>query len=130
MSRILIAEDDPAIAFLLEKGLQADGFATQVAGDGEQALRLACSGRFDLVLLDLGLPLKDGLAVLREVREADDALPVVVVTSLATAADRAAALESGADDYITKPFRFEELLARVRVRLHDRRAVAEPPNEG
>jgi two-component system copper resistance phosphate regulon response regulator CusR len=125
LSRILIAEDEQRIASFLEKGLKANGFATQVAGDGEQALTLARSGKFDLLILDLGLPGRDGLDVLRELRERESNLPVVILTARDSVRDTVVGLEGGADDYITKPFRFEELLARVRVRLRGERA-AEP----
>ena len=125
MSRILIAEDERRIASFLEKGLKANGFATEVAADGERALSLASTGRFDLVILDLGLPRMDGFDVLREIRERDTALPVVILTARDSVGDTVGGLEGGADDYITKPFRFEELLARVRVRLRSER-TAEP----
>jgi two-component system, OmpR family, copper resistance phosphate regulon response regulator CusR len=125
MSRILIAEDEGRIASFLEKGLRANGFATDVVADGEEALRLARSGKFDLLILDLGLPGKDGFEVLRELMQSDRRLPVVILTARDSVGDTVAGLEGGADDYIAKPFRFEELLARVRVRLRGERA-AEP----
>jgi two-component system copper resistance phosphate regulon response regulator CusR len=125
MSRILIVEDETRIASFLEKGLRANGFATQVTGNGEQALLLARRGAFDLLILDLGLPDKDGLEVLRELREDHISLPVIILTARESVSDRVLGLEGGADDYITKPFRFEELLARVRVRLRADR-TAEP----
>jgi two-component system copper resistance phosphate regulon response regulator CusR len=125
VSRILIAEDEGRIASFLEKGLRANGFATDVVADGEEALRLARSGKFDLFILDLGLPGKDGFEVLRELRQSDLRLPVVILTARDSVGDTVAGLEGGADDYIAKPFRFEELLARVRVRLRGERA-AEP----
>jgi two-component system, OmpR family, copper resistance phosphate regulon response regulator CusR len=125
VSRILIAEDEGRIASFLEKGLRANGFSTDVVGAGEEALRLARSGKFDLLILDLGLPDKDGFEVLRELREAGHRVPVVILTARDTLSDTITGLEGGADDYITKPFRFEELLARVRVRLRGDRA-AEP----
>ena len=125
MSRILIAEDEARIASFLEKGLRANGFATDVTADGESALRLARSGRFDLLILDIGLPKMDGFDVLRQLRAAGSRLPVVILTARDDIRDTVAGLEGGADDYITKPFRFEELLARVRVRLRGERA-AEP----
>jgi two-component system, OmpR family, copper resistance phosphate regulon response regulator CusR len=117
MSRILIAEDEARIASFLEKGLRANGFSTDTASAGESALRLARSGRFDLLILDIGLPQMDGFEVLRNLREAGTPLPVVILTARDHVRDTVAGLEGGADDYITKPFRFEELLARVRVRL-------------
>jgi two-component system, OmpR family, copper resistance phosphate regulon response regulator CusR len=125
VSRILIAEDEARIASFLEKGLRANGFATEVAAEGEEALRRARSEDFDLLILDLGLPGMDGFDVLRELRKAGRQLPVVVLTARDSVSDTVAGLEGGADDYITKPFRFEELLARVRVRLRGDRA-AEP----
>ncbi len=125
MSRILIAEDEVRIASFVEKGLRANGFATDVATDGDDALRLARSGRYDLLILDIGLPGRDGFDVLRELRRAEVALPVIILTARTSVGDTVAGLESGADDYIPKPFRFEELLARVRLRLRGERA-AEP----
>ncbi len=122
MSRILIAEDEARIASFLEKGLGAHGFTTEVAPDGDEALRLAASGRFDLLILDLGLPKRDGFDVLRELRRRNQELPVVILTARDELVDTVAGLEGGADDYVTKPFRFEELLARVRVRLRGERA--------
>ena len=125
MSRILIAEDEARIASFLEKGLKANGFATSVAADGRDAVALASSGRYDLLILDLGLPGKDGFAVLDELRAAGSGLPVVILTARDSVDDTVAGLEGGADDYITKPFRFEELLARVRVRLRGDRVPEE-----
>jgi DNA-binding response OmpR family regulator len=125
MSRILIAEDERRIAAFLEKGLRANGFSTDLAEDGHEALRLARSGIFDLLVLDLALPGKDGFEVLRELREADQRLPVVILTARDSVNDMVAGLESGADDYIAKPFSFEEFLARVRARLRSER-TAEP----
>ena len=125
MSRILIAEDEARIASFLEKGLRANGFATVVTSDGPQALQLAGTGEFDLLILDLGLPGMDGLDVLSKLRRRDQSLPVVILTARDSVRDTVAGLEGGADDYIAKPFRFEELLARVRVRLRGERAPEE-----
>jgi DNA-binding response OmpR family regulator len=125
MSRILIAEDEQRISSFLEKGLRANGFTTEVVADGDEALRLARSNKFDLLILDLGLPGKDGFEVLRGLREGDRRLPVVVLTARDSVADTVPGLEGGADDYITKPFSFDELLARVRVRLRGERAPEE-----
>lgn len=120
MNRILIAEDEPRIASFLEKGLRANGFTTIVAEDGSKAVRVADSRDFDLMLLDIGLPKKDGFQVLEELRRRGDRLPVIILTARDDVRDKVAGLEGGADDYVTKPFRFEELLARVRVQLRDR----------
>jgi two-component system copper resistance phosphate regulon response regulator CusR len=125
MSRILIAEDEARIASFLEKGLRANGFATAVAADGHEAVALAGTGSFDLLILDLGLPGRDGFDVLGELRGRGSKLPVVILTARDSVGDTVAGLEGGADDYITKPFRFEELLARVRVRLRGERAPEE-----
>ena len=117
MSRVLIAEDEPRIAAFVEKGLRANGFATAVVGDGLTALDRARSGEFDLVVLDIGLPVLDGFAVLRALRAERCGVPVIVLTARDSVQDTVAGLEGGADDYMPKPFRFEELLARVRLRL-------------
>jgi DNA-binding response OmpR family regulator len=123
VNRILIVEDEPRLASFLEKGLRANGFATMVAPDGTTASLMARDDEFDLLILDLGLPDKDGGAVLRELRAAGQRMPVVILTARDDVSDKVAGLESGADDYVTKPFRFEELLARVRVRLRTERTV-------
>jgi DNA-binding response OmpR family regulator len=126
MSRILIAEDEGRLAAFLEKGLRAGGYATTVASDGAAASVLARDEDFDLMVLDLGLPVKDGLEVLRELRRSGQRLPVIILTARGDPDERVAGLEAGADDYIGKPFHFEELLARVRVRLRDdKRSVRE-----
>jgi DNA-binding response OmpR family regulator len=125
LRRILIAEDEPRIASFLEKGLRANGFTTTVAEDGRDALDLADSEDFDLLILDVGLPGRDGFSVLRELRDRGRALPVIILTARDSVEDTVAGLEGGADDYVPKPFRFEELLARVRARLREDR-VPEP----
>jgi two-component system response regulator QseB len=126
MSRILIAEDEARLAAFLEKGLRAGGYTTTVASDGAAASVLARDEDFDLMVLDLGLPVKDGLEVLRELRRSGQRLPVIILTARGDPDERVAGLEAGADDYIGKPFHFEELLARVRVRLRDdKRSVGE-----
>jgi DNA-binding response OmpR family regulator len=122
MSRILVAEDEPRLAAFLEKGLRASGFAITVVGDGVSASALAHDDDFDLLILDLGLPGKDGLEVLRDLRASGQRLPVIVLTARGDPHDRVEGLESGADDYLPKPFHFEELVARVKARLRGDRA--------
>ncbi|MEU3054444.1 response regulator transcription factor [Streptomyces griseus] len=124
MNRILIAEDEERIASFVQKGLRANGFTTVVADDGDLALSHALTGGFDLMVLDIGLPGRDGFTVLRELREARVTLPVIVLTARDSVRDTVAGLEGGADDWMTKPFRFEELLARIRLR---RRTAARAP---
>jgi DNA-binding response OmpR family regulator len=123
LTRILIAEDEERIASFIDKGLKASGYATEIVRDGAKALELARSGKYDLLILDLGLPGKDGLEVLEALRGEGAAIPVVILTARTTTREVVAGLEGGADDYVTKPFRFEELLARVRARLRDERTV-------
>jgi len=119
MTRILIAEDEERIVSFLEKGLRASGYTTAVAGTGPDAVAMARDDQFDLLILDLGLPGLDGTEVLRQVRARGERMPVIILTARDSVADTVAGLEGGADDYMAKPFRFEELLARIRVRLRD-----------
>jgi DNA-binding response OmpR family regulator len=124
-ARILIAEDEQGISSFLENGLRAAGFTATVVEDGSSALALARTGQFDLLVLDLGLPTRDGLSVLEELRREGKRLPVVVLTARSDLEDMVAGLDRGADDYVTKPFRFEELLARIRARLRPGGAAEE-----
>jgi DNA-binding response OmpR family regulator len=117
VTRILIAEDEARLASFLEKGLRSSGYTTKVVADGLAATALATDEDFDLLILDLGLPGKDGLTVLRELRRDGQRLPVIILTARDDPADKVEGLEAGADDYLAKPFHFEELLARVRARL-------------
>ena len=119
MSRILLAEDENRISSFVEKGLRAAGFTTVVATTGPDAVEHALSGGFDLLVLDIGLPGFDGFEVLRRLRAAHLELPVIVLTARTSADDTLASLEGGANDYMPKPFRFDELLARIRLRMAD-----------
>ena len=117
MTHILIAEDEQRIASFVEKGLSANGFAVKTVADGRSAYDYAATGGFDLMILDIGLPELDGFEVLRRLRSEGHRIPVIVLTARTSVTDTVAGLEGGADDYMAKPFRFEELLARVRLRL-------------
>lgn len=119
MTRILIAEDEERIASFLCKGFEANGFATMVVADGITAEAAARDRDFELMVLDLGLPGLDGLEVLARIRARGEHLPVIILTARHGVSDTVGGLDRGADDYITKPFSFEELLARLRARLRD-----------
>ena len=117
MARILIVEDEQRIASFVSKGLRADGHVTTSVADGREGLDHALSGDFDLVVLDIGLPGIDGFDLLDQLRSQGSTVPVIVLTARDSVGDTVSALEGGADDYMPKPFRFAELLARVRLRL-------------
>ncbi len=124
MARILIVEDEERIASFVAKGLKAEGHSPTTVADGHSGLDHALSGEFDLVILDIGLPGMSGFDVLDRMRAQGSRAPVIVLTARDSVTDTVNALEGGADDYMSKPFRFAELLARVRVRL---RQAAERP---
>ncbi|MDJ0649905.1 MAG: response regulator [Xenococcaceae cyanobacterium MO_188.B19] len=109
MANILIAEDESRIASFIEKGLRKNGFKTAIATDGEQTLAMIQNQNFDLLLLDLGLPIKDGWTVLKELRSQEYKLPIIIVSANDFSQD-----STEVTDYITKPFRFQDLLARVK----------------
>ena len=117
MNQILLIEDEARISAFVSKGFKAEGFATTVAATGREGLVLALTGGFELVILDLGLPDMDGFEVLQRIRAQDQHLPVIILTARTSADDTVTGLTSGADDYMPKPFRFAELVARVRLRL-------------
>jgi DNA-binding response OmpR family regulator len=124
--QILIAEDDAPVAKFLAGGLEAEHFDVQVASTGGQAVKMVEQGECNLLILDLSLPGVSGLEVLRQVRSSKPHLPVLVVTGSARVEDRVDGLDSGADDYLTKPFAFTELLARVRALLRRSSLPFEP----
>jgi len=117
MNRILVIEDEERIASFVAKGLRAEGFTVTVVRDGITGLDYALTGEFDLLVLDIGLPGMDGFAVLERIAAERPLLPVIVLTARDSVTDTVTALEGGAADYMSKPFRFGELVARVRLRL-------------
>ncbi len=119
MNRILIVEDEIHIIKPVEKGLHAQGFITTVAKDGRTAIDMARDADFDLVLLDLGLPDVDGWVVLKVLRDRGEQMPIIILTARDDIRDKITGLEGGANDYVTKPFSFQELLARIRLRLKE-----------
>jgi DNA-binding response OmpR family regulator len=124
MTRILIAEDETRISSFVEKGLRAAGFAVATVPDGRSALAEARTGQYALMILDIGLPAPGGFEVLETLRGEGNAITVIILTARDSAVDTVRGLEGGANDYLAKPFRFDELLARVRLRLKE--AQAEP----
>jgi heavy metal response regulator len=112
--RILLVEDERKVAGFIRKGLEEEGYAVDVAPDGEKALYLAETNEYDLIILDWMIPRKDGLAVLQALRASGAVTPVILLTARDAVTDKVEGLNSGADDYLTKPFEFSELLARVR----------------
>lgn len=130
MSRILIVEDDRDIASFIKRGLEAEGYACDIADNGALALGLAQSNTYQLVILDLSLPLLDGTDVLTKLRSTGIDVPVIVLTARTALKDRVRALEGGANDYMPKPFQFAELLARVRLRLQDSTTTSEEAEGG
>jgi two-component system, OmpR family, copper resistance phosphate regulon response regulator CusR len=115
--RILLVEDESRVAAFIARGLREQAYAVDVASDGEQALYLASVHQYDLIILDVMLPVKDGYTVCRELRAAAFRGPILMLTARDAIDDRVAGLDSGADDYLTKPFDFKELLARLRALL-------------
>ena len=127
MYRILVAEDESRIAAFIEKGLRSNGFTPTIATDANEAIALGLGGEFDLLILDLGLPGKDGLEVLAELRGQGERLPIIILSARDDLGDKVAGFEGGADDYVTKPFRFEELLLRIKARLRGNGTVSAEP---
>lgn len=125
--KILIIEDEPRLAQTISKGLTEKDFETETAFDGQIGLRLALSGKFDLVILDVNLPLMNGYEVCAKIREKDTQTPIIMLTALGETDDKILGFEKGADDYIVKPFEYRELLARVNVFLKRSHAETENP---
>jgi two-component system response regulator MprA len=124
---ILVVDDDPALRAALDRALKLEGYRVALAHDGRQALQMMTGGNQDAVILDLGLPLMDGVEVCRRVRERGDRTPVLMLTARDAVSDRVEGLDAGADDYLVKPFALDELLARLRALL--RRTVAAPSED-
>lgn len=124
--RILVVEDEKKVAGFIKKGLEEEGYAIDVAWDGSEGLLMALNGVYDLIILDINLPKLDGLRVLQEFRQNQGKTPVLLLTVRAAIEDKVLGLDTGADDYLTKPFSFQELLARIRA-LRRRRVEAAPP---
>jgi two-component system copper resistance phosphate regulon response regulator CusR len=123
--RLLLVEDNPRVATVIAKGLREEAYAVDLAANGEEAVYLASENDYDLLVLDVMLPVKDGYAVCKELRAAGARMPILMLTARGSVDDRVAGLDSGADDYLTKPFDFKELLARIRALL--RRTTAFRP---
>jgi len=126
MSRILIIEDEDRIAAFIKSGLESHGYQVDVVNDGVEALQWAKYSSPDLILLDIGLPGKSGIEILNELRGTGNNVPVIILTARDSVSDRVSGLELGANDYMSKPFAFEELLVRIRLRLKDSVAQSTP----
>ena len=124
MSRFLVVDDEETLASFIVRGLAKQGYTAESEWSGEAAVELALSGEYDLVLLDVGLPDMDGFEVLTRIRRRGGTVPIIMLTARTAVPDRVAALQGGADDYVPKPFSFDELLARIRLRLRDVRQPA------
>ena len=129
-ARILLVEDEPGLQLTLSDRLRREGYHVETSGDGATGLEKAASGEFDLVLLDVMLPRKNGFDVLRDLRQRGVETPVIMLTARGQVVDTVVGLKLGADDYLSKPFEMMELLARIEARLRRRAAAPPPPSEG
>lgn len=125
--RTLVIEDDLGVASFVQRGLREAAFGVDLAADGEAGLHLACTERYDAIILDLMLPLRDGFSVLRDLRQRGVKTPVICLTARDAVDDRVRGLDLGADDYLVKPFSFSELLARIRALLRRGSSLSENP---
>jgi len=124
--KVLVVEDDTTVGQYVKRGLEEAGYQAELVGDGAEALRLASAGPYDLVVLDLRLPVMSGVEVLRALRERENGVPVLVLTAQDAVDFKVQALRSGADDYVTKPFSLDELLARVEALGRRPKSIAPP----
>jgi len=124
--RVLLIEDDLKIASFIQKGLKAEGFAVDHAGDGDQGLHMIMTQPYDAAVIDIMLPKKDGLSLISEMRHRKIKTPVIILSARDSVDDRVKGLQSGGDDYLTKPFAFSELLARVQALIRRSSGISEP----
>lgn len=124
--RLLLVEDDVKIASFIMKGLKSAGFAVDWAGDGEKGLRMALTEPYDTAIIDLMLPNMDGLSIIEKIRKEKIRIPVIILSAKGSIDDRVRGLQAGSDDYLTKPFAFSELLARVQALIRRTSGLAEP----
>ncbi len=124
--RILVVEDEKTLANLIKKGYEEEGFAVDVAYDGEDGLYLAQNNIYDCIVLDIMLPIIDGISILKKLREQNNSTPIIILTAKDAVQDKVLGLDSGSDDYLTKPFSFEELLSRTRAIVRRKYLVSTP----
>jgi len=115
--RILVVEDEPKVASFIKRGLEENGFTVEIAFDGSVGKKMFDAGEYDALILDINLPFKNGIELCKEIRNSNQKIPVLMLTAFGTTEDKLAGFDSGADDYLVKPFEFRELLARIRVLL-------------
>ncbi len=126
--RVLLVEDDNRIANFVAKGLRENSYAVDIASDGDEAIYMASINSYDIFILDINLPKKDGFDVCNELRKSGNKKPIIMLTARDTIDDRISGLDIGADDYLTKPFEFRELLARLRALLRRQNELRPPPD--